>query len=44
MAYSEELREKVMKYIGKGHTLKEAREVFEVGITTIGEWKKRDRP
>ena len=40
MGYEKIFREKVLKYIGKGHTMKEAHEVFEVGITTIKEWKK----
>ena len=40
MAYEIKYREKVMKYIGKGHTIQEAHEVFEVGTTTIKEWKK----
>ena len=40
MAYDKQYREKVLKYIDKGHSLKEAHEVFEVGTTTIKEWKK----
>ena len=40
MGYDIRFREKVLNYIGKGHTIKEAHEVFEVGITTIKEWRK----
>ena len=34
------LREKVLKYISKGHTVQETHDVFEVRITTIKEWQK----
>ena len=40
MAYSVDLRKKVTNYIGEGHTIQEAHEVFKVGTTTIKEWKK----
>ena len=40
MAYDVKLREKVMSYLSKGHSVREAHEVFEVGTTTIKEWKK----
>jgi len=40
MAYERKYREKVLEYIGKGHTYREAQEVFGVGATTIKEWKK----
>ena len=40
MAYDAKYREQVMKYIAKGHTMQEAHEVFEVGITTIKGWKR----
>ena len=40
MAYETKFREKVLKYISKGHSVREAHEVFEVGTTTIKEWKK----
>ena len=40
MAYNNKFREKVIGYIDKGHTIEEAHEVFEVGTTTIKEWKK----
>ena len=40
MAYEVRFREKVMKYIEQGHTIEEAHKVFEVGTTTIKEWKK----
>jgi len=40
MAYSVDLRKKVTDFIGEGHTIREAHEIFKVGITTIKEWKK----
>jgi len=43
MAYDPKFREQVLKYIGKGRTIQEAHEVFEVGTTTIKEWKKLEK-
>jgi len=40
MAYDARYREQVLKFIGKGNSIQKAHEVFEVGITTIKEWKK----
>ena len=40
MGYDKKFREKVIEYIDKGHTTKEAHELFGVGTTTIKEWKK----
>ena len=40
MAYDEKFREQVLKYIDKGHTIQQAHEEFEVGITTIKEWRR----
>ena len=40
MAYTKEIREKVMNYLGKGHTIAEAHEVFEIGTSAIKAWKK----
>ena len=40
MAYDKKYREKVLQYISKGHSVREAHEVFGVGTTTIKEWKK----
>jgi transposase len=40
MAYDEKFRKQVLKYIDKGHTIQQAHEEFEVGITTIKEWRK----
>jgi len=40
MAYDAKYRGKVLRFIGKGNTIQKAHEVFEVGITTIKEWKK----
>jgi len=43
MAYDIKLREKVITYLSKGHTVREAQEVFEIGSTTIKRWKKQLR-
>ena len=40
MAYDIKFRQKVLQYIDKGHTVKEAHEVFDVGTTTIKRWRK----
>ena len=40
VGYDKKFREAVLNYIEKGHTIQEAHEVFEVGTTTIKEWKK----
>ena len=40
MGYRKDFREKVLDYLDKGHTMKEAREVFGVGTTTMKEWRK----
>jgi len=40
MGYEKKFREKVLEYIAKGHTSKEAQETFGVGRTTIKAWKK----
>ena len=41
MSYSKDLREKAVNYYMSGHTLKETKEVFEVGINTISQWVKK---
>ena len=41
MAYDERYRRQVIKYLEKGHTQREAQEVFSVGITTMKQWKKQ---
>jgi len=40
MAYEKKFREKVMNYIEKGHSVKEAQGVYEIGSTTIKGWKR----
>ncbi len=40
MAYSVDLRKRVLDYKSEGHTYEETQEVFKVGITTIKEWKR----
>ena len=39
MAYSVDLRSRVIEYLEKGHTQEETSEIFSVGITTIKRWK-----
>jgi transposase len=40
MAYDTKFRERVLNFIDKGHTAEEAHKVFDVGTTTIKQWKK----
>ena len=39
--YSNDLRKKVINYLNKGKTQKEAAEVFEVHRNTVSRWNKR---
>mgnify|MGYP002146142517 FL=1 len=39
--YGIEIRERVIKYINKGHSQKEAMEVFELHRNTVNRWYKR---
>jgi transposase len=41
--YSNDLRKKVITYLSKGKTQKEASEVFEVHRNTVSRWNKRYR-
>ena len=38
MAYSVDLRERVIAYLKEGHTQEETRIIFKVGTTTIKNW------
>jgi transposase len=38
MAYSEDLRERVIAYLKEGHTQEETRIIFKVGTSTIKRW------
>ena len=38
MGYSIDFRKKLLEYLGRGHTMREAREVFGVGLDTINRW------
>ena len=40
MAYSIDLRKRVMKYIAEGHTQEDASRKYEVSVSAIKEWKK----
>jgi len=38
MAYSKDLRERVIAYLKEGHTQEETRVIFKVGMSTITRW------
>ena len=40
MAYSTDLRQRVIGYLEKGHTQEETASVFEVSVSAIKEWKR----
>jgi len=41
MAYEEKYRKKVLEYLNKGHSQREAQEAFGVGTTTMKRWRKQ---
>ena len=41
MAYSVDLRERVVNFVNAGHTQEEASLIFDVGTTTIKRWKSQ---
>jgi len=41
MGYSEDLRKRVVEYLGEGHTLENTKAVFKVGISSIRRWKEQ---
>ena len=41
MAYSVELRKKVMEYLSAGHTQREASGVFHISLNTVNKWSQR---
>ena len=41
MAYSIDLRKKVIEYIGKGHTQLEAAKVFGINPETVNTWRQQ---
>ena len=41
MAYSVDLRERVISFVNAGHTQEEASLIFDVGTTTIKRWKSQ---
>ena len=43
MAYDKKFRERVLQYIDKGHTIKEAHEVFGISTYSIKKWRKLRR-
>ena len=40
MAYSVDLRKKVMEHLDSGNSIRKTSKIFGVGTTTIKEWKK----
>lgn len=40
MAYSEDLRKKVIEYLALGHTQREARDVFHISLAAINRWSQ----
>jgi transposase len=40
MAYSKDLRKKVIAYLLDGHTQREARDVFRISLTAINRWNQ----
>ena len=43
MGYSVDLRKKVLDYIKKGHSKKEASKIFNVGTSSIERWEKKEK-
>ena len=43
MAHAEQLRNRILKYVDSGRTLKEASSLYEVSISSIKRWKKLKR-
>jgi len=41
MAYSEDFRIKVMEYLDRGHTQREARSTFNISLTAVNSWRQK---
>jgi len=41
MAYSKDLRERILAYKARGNSIKKTSEVFQVGKTKIKAWKRQ---
>jgi len=41
MAYSEDLRKKVIEYLANGHTQREAMKTFGISFSTINKWNRK---
>ena len=41
MAYSIDLRKKVMEFLGRGHSQREAQKVFGICLATVNQWHRR---
>jgi transposase len=40
MAYSEDLRKKVIDHLSEGHTQVSTAQVFKIGLSTVKEWQR----
>ena len=43
MAYSIDLRKKVIAYLAKGHSMREAQEAFSIGLSTVNNWQQKHK-
>jgi transposase len=41
MAYSVDLRKKVIEYLGEGHTQRQARDTFHISLSAINKWSQQ---
>jgi len=41
MGYSIDLRKKVIEYLARGHTMRQARDAFGIGLDTVNRWKQK---
>lgn len=41
MAYSVDLRKKVIEFLGSGHSQREAQEVFGIGLSAVNRWHQK---
>ena len=41
MAYDEDLRKKVIEYLAKGNTQRQAKDMFGINLSTVNEWHQK---
>jgi transposase len=41
MSYSEDFRKKVMEYLGKGHSQREAQRVYGISLSAVNKWHQK---